>query len=175
VGKTKVVIYALLIGLTVPSILAAWHVGFHDNKSGFIFKVLFFVALELYAWVFCGPGAALGCYSLFENLKKTSLESNLTLNQLMLRGAILAAVFSFLNFPGYLVAALFDGTPYWYIFVIILYLVSGWCSGAWIGFQAYKVSNPDVRLNYSLVTWILIILFAGFLMMLFSLGTRKPF
>jgi hypothetical protein len=81
----------------------------------------------------------------------------------------LGSVLSFFNFPGYLGVVHLDDGDLPLLRILILYGVTGFICGAWIGWQAYREAHPKCPFfpRYSLGTLVLLALAVGVLIGVF--------
>ncbi|MCW8132018.1 MAG: hypothetical protein KIS92_16850 [Planctomycetota bacterium] len=86
------------------------------------------------------------------------------------RSAKLGALVAFLNFPGYLALVLFPLQVRSFFQVLLLFLVTGATCGLWIGWQAYRVYQPDLGFvpRFTLRTLMALVFAWGVLLALFS-------
>lgn len=177
---------ALLIGVTFPTLLVCWNHAFNLRPTGFfgvepvidpdrvptiLARLQDAAGLEVMAMTFCGPLAVIFAFVLYLMLCGREYEG-FDLRSLVKSGMSGGISCAFLNFPGYLSAALLDWTKIAVaaLQLIMLFAVAGATCGAWIAWQAYRRKHPDTGIipAYRLVSLLQLILAWGFLLALFS-------
>jgi hypothetical protein len=178
---------ALLIGVTMPTLLASWNMGFNGKMTGgflpdpeantakleqTVLNALQNIAsLEFAAMIFCGPLALVFAFLLYLTLRGKKYEQH-TLRSLVIAGMIGGVACAYMNLPGYFAAALLDWSKLFVAAVqlIMLFAVAGATSGAWIAWQAYRRNHPEAGFipPYRLSSLLALVLAWGFLLALFS-------
>jgi len=174
---------AVLLGVTVPVLLACFHTSFDWQKSsrpGFVgggplLAVQQFLWLEAIALFWCGPGAlilSLILYSILKNnnVGMTTAESP---DGILRRGRWTGVVLAFVNLPGYLSGFVLGWEkPFTEVRVALLFITAGGIAGSWIGWQAYRFHHLEagVMLRYSLTTLMICVFVFGALLTVFAPG-----
>ncbi len=169
---------AVFIGVTLPCLLVVLHrlpFGVLENspaQNPSAKEVLVqALILQIFATLFCGPGALVLAGILYAILKSYWRSKKPSLHAFMCIGMILGAVSAFANFPGYIcIELLRHGDPLRGVRVTLLFAVTGATCGSWIAWQAYRSYEPGVSLlpRYSLKTLLGVVLAWGALLAFFT-------
>jgi len=176
------VVWTLSVGITVPVLLTCFCCGGRWDSyiqkqvivtappaSGLAVLVQF-VQLEFLAIVFCGPGAFVLTLIAYAILVR-SAQKDRPLYMMIDQGAIIGTALAFANLPGYLSGFLLNWErSLTEVRVTGLFIIAGTVSGTWIAWQAYRATHSEARFfpQYSLKTLLLLVIFAGCVMMLYA-------
>lgn len=174
------IVGAVIIGVTLPTLLILWHTKFLTVTGrgtppalAFPHVLVISLALEAAATAFCGPGAVFLGLLLYAGLSGGPKNPPLPARKSIKQGAIWGAGIAFLNLPGYLVLVVLDmNTPMGWLQLVLLFVVSGASCGMWIGWQAFRSDHPDASVfpQYSLKALMALVISWGVLLAVFNPG-----
>ena len=171
---------AVVIGVTLPTILVCWNCGQRGPLNG-LSEVPWlnrpwqdvaadWVGLQVVATIFCGPGAVILGLLLYSSCKKRCVSESKTLRETIVYGMWVGGLAAFLNFPGYFSGGLIRGNGRVLFLVPLLFAVAGASCGAWIGWQAWRALHPEERFwpRFSLGTLMIAVFAWGLLLAVFA-------
>jgi hypothetical protein len=166
---------SVFLGVTLPVLLVCWHNSELNPKFQNISQYFILIgSLQLIATIFCGPGAVILSVLLLiymSRRKNRYVTSHDLVTASMWRGALV----SFLNFPGLLAGGLVSSDPViTWVRVILMFLVAGGSSGAWIGWQVYRQSHSGTPFlpRYRLSTLLLLVISWAVLLAIFAPSSK---
>jgi hypothetical protein len=166
---------SVFMGVTLPVLLVCYH---NSNlnpimKSAWDYVILIGY-LEFLATVFCGPGAIILSVLLMIFMTRRRhryADSHELVHASMWRGALI----SFLNFPGLLAGGLVASGPFvTALRLILMFVIAGGSSGAWVGWQVYRQTNPGTPFcpRYRLSTLMLLVFSWAVLLAIFAPSSK---
>lgn len=166
---------AVVLGVIVPCGLAAMRMtdltfdGGDTGPSSLLAYIERAAMLCMIAGFFCSPGAVILSAIIVIMLRKQIHNEGGTHARWIQRGSVYGAVAAFLNFPGYLAAAILPDDGFMPVRLITLFAVTGATCGAWLGWQAWRENDLEAGLvpRFSLRMLIFLVLGWGVLLSLF--------